>query len=99
MTLIRWLTDMLPDGHGGGFAGGAAHAHSVHPGGKLIVDLPAEGVVINVAVLVEGGDQGGTGAGKDGGSHRQNILSNEIQVRADRGRPWTLFPVNIAFRA
>ena len=67
--------DVLPDGHGGGFAGGAAHAHRVHPGLELEVNLLAEGVVVDIPVLVKGRNQSGAGTGKNGGSHRQNILS------------------------
>ena len=62
--------DVLPDGHGGGLPGGAAHAHRVHPRLDLGVDEAAEGVVVDDVVLIKGGDQGGAGAGKDGCSHK-----------------------------
>ena len=67
--------DVFPDGHGGGLAGGAAHAYRVHPGLNLGVDELAKGVIVDDVILVEGGDQGGAGAGKDGRSHISSILS------------------------
>ena len=61
--------DVLPDGHGGRLAGGAADAHRVHAGFNLSVNQLAEGVVVDGAVFVKGGDQGRTGAGEDWSSH------------------------------
>ena len=61
--------DVLPDGHGGRLAGGAADAHRVHAGFNLSVNQLAEGVVVDDVVLIKGGDQGGAGAGKDWSSH------------------------------
>ena len=63
--------DVFPDGHGGRLAGGAADAHRVHAGFDLSVDQLAEGVVVDGAVVVKGGDQGGAGAGEDWSSHNE----------------------------
>ena len=46
--------DVLPDGHGGRLAGGAADAHRVHTGLNLGIDQLAEGVIVDGALLVEG---------------------------------------------
>ncbi len=62
-------SDVLPDGHGGRLAGGAAHADGV-PAGDLVVNQLSEGVVVNGAVFVKGSDQRDAGAGKNRSSHK-----------------------------
>ena len=65
-------SDVLPDGHGGRFAGGAAHADGVHTALDLIVDEAAEGVVVDIPVGVKGGGNGHAVAGKDRSPHRKH---------------------------
>ena len=68
--------DVLPDGHSSGFAGGAADTDRVHTGGDLGIDEAPEGFVVDIAVLVKGSDQSGTGAGKYRSSHRTTPFLN-----------------------
>ena len=68
-----YQADVLLPGEGGALPGGAADAQGVHPGLQLAVDLPAEGGVIHGAPRLEGGDEGGAGAGKDGCFHKNSF--------------------------
>ena len=73
--------DVLPNGHGGRFAGGAAHADGVHTALDLIVDEAAEGVVVDVAVGVKGGGDGHAVARKNRSSHNAPFLFHKIGDR------------------
>ena len=72
-------SDVLPDGHGGRLAGGAADADGVHAAGDLGVDQPPEGVVVDVSVGVKRGGNGHAGAGEHGSAHDITTLSFRIR--------------------
>ena len=65
--------DMLLDCEGRALAGGAADAQGVHAGLQLAVDLPVKGGVVDAPGGLEGGDEGGAGAGKDRCFHKNSF--------------------------
>ena len=82
-------SNVLTNRHGSGLTRGAADTHRIHAGGDLGVDQLAEGVVVDIAVLVRGCSQGGAGAGKYGCSHKTaSLLIESGRVkRGTRRRP------------
>ena len=69
--------DVLPDGHGGRLAGGAAHADGVHTALDLIVDEAAEGVVVDIPRWRQRGVAMATQLPVKTGVRIKNILSNQ----------------------
>ena len=73
--------DVLPNGHGGRLAGGAADADGVHAAGDLRVNKAAEGVVVDGTAGVEGSGDGHTVSGKDRSSHKKHPFF-ELGIRS-----------------